>query len=151
MRSHSFPLAAAAVLLLAACGTGSTGTTGRPQNIPRPDIRVDLANNIFWGSSTTANVNLDVTVTNRADQPITVRRVEVSSPNTTQYRLRTGLRDFKDTIAPGETKVLPLNTLAERYVNRPTDPLTLRAIVDIEAAGSRWREIVTVIGNRSPM
>ncbi len=150
MRHRSFTLAAA-LLVLAACGTGSTGTTGRPQNIPRPDIHVELANNIFWGSSSTANVNVDVIVTNRADQPITVRRVEVSSPNTTQYRLRTGLRDFKDTVAPGETKTLPITTLAERFVQRPSDPLTLRAIVDIEAAGSRWREIVTVISNRSPM
>lgn len=150
MRHRSFTLAAA-LLVLAACGTGSTGTTGRPQNIPRPDIHVELANNIFWGSSSTANVNVDVIVTNRADQPITVRRVEVSSPNTTQYRLRTGLRDFKDIVAPGETKTLPITTLAERFVQRPSDPLTLRAIVDIEAAGSRWREIVTVISNRSPM
>ena len=140
-----------AVLFLVACGTASTPTTKRPESIARPDITVELANNIFWGSSETVDVIVDVTVTNRGDQPITVRRVEVSSLNMTQYRIRTGLRDFKDTVAPGETKRLPVSTLADRFVNRPSEPLNLRAIVDIEAAGARWREIVTFNSNRAPV
>ena len=140
-------------LLAVACGSGSGGSNvsnKRPENIARPDISVDLASSIFWGSQESVPTTVDVTVTNRADQPISVRRVEVSSVNMTQYRLRTGVRDFRDTIAPGETKVLPVTTTADRFVTRPSEPLNLRAVLEIEAAGARWREIVSVHSNRPP-
>jgi len=140
-------------LLAVACGSGGGGTSvsnKRPESIARPDINVDLASSIFWGSQASVPVTVDVTVTNRADQPITVRRVEVSSLNMTQYRIRTGVRDFRDTIAPGETKVLPVTSTADRIVNRPSEPLNLRAVLEIEAAGARWREIISIHSNRPP-
>lgn len=140
-------------LLAAACASGGGGASvsnKRPEAIARPDINVDLASSIFWGSQESVPVTVDVTVTNRADQPITVRRVEVSSVNMTQYRIRTGVRDFRDTLAPGETKVLPVTTTADRAVTRPSEPLNLRAVLEIEAAGARWREIVSVHSNRPP-
>jgi hypothetical protein len=137
------------VVLAAACGsTGDTGTK-RPPSIEQPDIDVTLAHSLFFGGGTTAPATVDVTVTNRASVPITVRRIEIDSPNMTQYALRRAVRDFKDVIDPGQSKTLSVFSTAETTVRRPSEPLTLRALVELEAGEIRWREFVTVLGRES--
>jgi len=129
------------VLLVIACGSGGGGSP-RPATIPKPDLQVALAHEIFFGSGSTAPATIDVTVLNRASVPIMVRRVELSSPGMTQFEIYPIARDFRDTIQPGETKTVSVFATAETTVRRPTEPLTLRAVVDFEAEGKRWREMV---------
>jgi len=127
------------IVFLLACG--STGGT-RPKSIPKPDVGVALTHSVFFGSSSEAPATIEVRAFNRASVPIELRRVELSSPGMIEYAIRPMSRDFREVIGPGETKTVTVFATAETSVSRPTEPLTLRAIVDFEAAGARWREVV---------
>jgi hypothetical protein len=82
-------------------------------------------------------------VANRATVPIVVRRIEVDSPGMGQYTIRREVRDFRDTIAPGEAKELTLFATAfAQTTRRPTEPLQLRVIIELEHGDVRWREIL---------
>lgn len=140
MRTRLSFLIAALVLLAAACGSG--GGSQRPPNVPQPVIDVRLAHPIFFGSQSSAPANIEVTVTNRASVPITVRRIEVDSPGMAQYTLRHTIRQFRDTVQPGESKDLTVFATAVTSTSRPTEPLSIRAIFEFELEGKFWREIV---------
>ena len=101
-------------------------------SIVQPEIQVGLANSLFFGSTDSAPANIDVVVTNRATVPITVRRIDVDSPGMSTYTLRRVARDYREVIAPGETKRLTVFATAVTAVSRPTEPLTIRAFIDFE-------------------
>jgi hypothetical protein len=130
------------VLALACSSGGGTPGSGRPPNIVQPEIQVGLANALFFGSTNNAPANIDVMVTNRATVPITVRRIDVDSPGMSTYTLQRVARDYREVVAPGETKRLTVFATAVTSVSRPNEPLTLRALVDFEVGKDRWREIV---------
>jgi hypothetical protein len=127
------------LFLLLACGSSEPP---RPASIPQPDLSAELSDRPFFGSSDRAVVNVLVTVRNRATVPITVRRVEVDSPGMVQYTLRRGIRDFHKTLAPGEEKTVSVTTIAYTTTSRPSEPLTIRAIVAFQAGEARWREML---------
>ena len=129
------------LFVVVACGTG---TGGRPAFVAKPEFRVGLAQDIFFGQSLTAPATIEVAILNRATQPITLRRVELSSPGMTQYAIYPITRDFRQAIQPGETKVVNIFATAQidSRLSRQTEPLTLRAIIELEASGKRWREMV---------
>jgi hypothetical protein len=133
MRSTLVPL-----VLIAAIGCASGG---RPASVAAPQIRTRVAGTIFFGSGSTAPVTLEVAITNRADVPIKIREVEVTSPGMAQYGIYTARRIFGEEIAPGQTRSLTLFTTAVTRVRNPTEPLTLRTMITIEAEGTRFREI----------
>jgi hypothetical protein len=133
---------------LAACNSTSMKPVPRPASIEQPDIDVALAHSLFFAGGSTSPATVDVTITNRAAVPITVRRVEIDTPNMTEYRLRRAVREFKDVIDPGQSKTLPVFTTADTIVARPSEPLTVRALVELEAGEIKWRELVTVLGSR---
>jgi hypothetical protein len=135
--------ALAAVLFLFAVACGSNQPQ-RPANFTPPDLDVRLAHEVFFGSGTTAPANIDVEVTNRATTPLVVRRVEVDSPGMVEYAIRHAVRDFRQTVNPGESKVLTVFATAETAVRRPTERLTIRAVIELEAQGKTWREYVQV-------
>ena len=128
------------LLLAAACSSGR-----RPANVKQPEIRGHAVGSIFFGSSQTAAVDVEVSVTNRADVPLIVHAIRISSPMMDQYTLQSAERSFHQTLAPGESQTFALSATA--YTNRtnlePTEPLQLRVDVDCEAAGARFREIET--------
>lgn len=128
-------------IFLSVIGCGSGKTTGRPASVAQPGLSVELTHDIFFGSGATAPATIEVTVLNRATVPIMLRRVELTSPGMVQYAIYPTVRDFRETIQPGETKSVSVFATAQTTVRRPTEPLTLRAVVDFEAAGSVWREI----------
>jgi hypothetical protein len=137
-RSVSFLLFLVVPLLLA-CGSSEPP---RPVSIPRPEIYAELSDRPFFGSGSQASVNVLVTVRNLATVPITIRRAEVDAPGMTQYTIRRATRDFHEIVPPGEEKTVTVFTTAVTTVQRPTEPLTLRALVSFEAGGERWREMV---------
>ena len=130
------------VLLLLALACASAQTT-RPPSIPQPDLDAHLVNPLFFGSGTSAAATIGVRVANRATVPIVVRRIEVDSPGMGQYTIRREVRDFRDTIPPGEAKELTLFATAfAQTTRRPTEPLQLRVIIELEHGDVRWREIL---------
>ena len=126
------------VLLAVACG--STGS-GRPATISAPDLRAVLNGTVFYGSGTTAPVNIDVIVTNTATVPIILRRVEIDSPGMATHGVIRTARTMRETIAPGETKSVTIFATAVTTVRNPSEPLHVRVIADFENGKDRWREI----------
>ncbi|HYH07870.1 MAG TPA: hypothetical protein VEK11_12505 [Thermoanaerobaculia bacterium] len=128
------------LFLLVACASGSSS---RPPSIAEPDIEVRLSQSTFFGSSSSATTTIEVMIGNRANVPITVRRVEIDSPTMVQYRVVRTARDVVQQIAPGESTTVLVMVPIETTTSRPVEPLTLRAIVEMEAGTDRWREIAT--------
>lgn len=135
---HSLLVVVVAGLILGACASGAR----RPANVPQPDLDAYLTHEIFFGSLGNAPASIEVLVTNRAAVPITVRRIEIDSPGMGQYGLYRTQQHFNQTIAPGETKPIGMVVQAWTTVSRPTEPLQIRAFVEIEAEGTRWRELL---------
>jgi hypothetical protein len=125
-------------LLALACASGSNG---RPAGIAAPEINADLSGTVFFGSGNTAPANIDVEVTNVANVPITLRRVEIDSPGMGTYGLQRSSRIVREIIAPGETRRVTVFATAVTTVRNPSEPLTIRAITEFESGKDRWREI----------
>jgi hypothetical protein len=121
----------------------STAGNSRPPNIAAPAITPTLVGTVFFGSGSSAPANIDVTVTNRANVPIVLRRLEVDSPGMGTYALQRTSRQVRETIAAGETKSVTVFATAYTSVRNPSEPLTIRVIADFENGKDRWREIVT--------
>jgi hypothetical protein len=137
-------LALPALLFLFAVACGSGSQPQRPANFPAPELDVRLAHEVFFGSSSSAPANIDIEVKNRATTPLVVRRVEVDSPGMVEYAIRHAVRDFRQTVNPGESKTMTVFATAETSVRRPTERLTIRAVIEMEAQGKIWREYVQV-------
>lgn len=134
-------LALVLVLFAAACGSSNTQPQ-RPANFVAPDLDVRLSHPVFFGSSSSAPANIEVEVMNRAATPLVIRRVEVDSPGMIEYAIRRTVRDFRQTVNPGETKLVTVFAMADTTTSRPTEPLTIRAVIELQAEGKIWREYV---------
>jgi hypothetical protein len=133
-------------LLLAACAT-----MNKPPTVGRPDIDVRQASALFFGSGTTAPLNLTVVIQNPAKEPIVVRRVRLQpGPGMTQYSMYPSERTLNETIAPGETKEISITATAYTQYSRldPTEPLGLRTVIDYDSGGKHHQElyIITNVG-----
>jgi hypothetical protein len=128
------------VLFLAACASGRSGE--RPSGIAQPDIDVQIAGNVFFGSTAEAPVTFEVFIRNRAAEALNLREIEISSPNMTTYAIRPVRRNVNETIGAGEEKKYTLFTSVQTLVANPREPLSLRTYVTFESNGVRWREMV---------
>ena len=124
--------------LLACSGSG----TSRPASIAPPAISAQLMHEIFFGSQNNAPATIEVRVLNRSNVPINIRRIELDSPGMAQYTILRNVRYFNEVVPPGETKAVGIVVTAVTQVSRPTEPLQIRAIVEFEAGGTRWRELL---------
>ena len=130
------------ILLLLSLACGSAKST-RPASVPQPDIDARLLNPLFFGSGVEAPATIEVRVANRGAVPIIVRRIELDSPGMGQYTLARYSRIYHETVPPGEAKAITaFATAIAQTTRRPTEPLTIRAIVELEAQGQVWREIL---------
>lgn len=128
------------LLLSFAC---SSASTQRPASIPQPDIDARMVNPLFFGSGNTAPATIEVRVANRGRVPIVIRRIELDSPGMGQYTLGRYVRQHRETVPPGEMRSLTaFATAYAQTTRRPTEPLTIRAIVEFQAEGAVWREIL---------
>jgi len=138
-------------LLAFAIGCASSNTAQRPANISRPEINAELANEVFFAGGSSAPATIDVTVKNTATEPITVRRIEVDSPDMTEWGIMRQSRSYSDVIEPGATKSLTFFGTARAITSSRSEPLTFRTTVEFETAGGvHWREQLTMISTRSP-
>lgn len=129
-----------------ACAGGGASGGGRPADVAQPAIRVEQVGSVFFGSTSTAPVNFEIAILNRANVPITIREIEISSPGMVQWTLRTRRQRYAETIPPGEARTLGFFTDAVTSTARPSEPLNTRAFVFIEANGKYFREIVFTRG-----
>ncbi|HVG24405.1 MAG TPA: hypothetical protein VND45_09650 [Thermoanaerobaculia bacterium] len=128
------------LLLLAACGSTSGS---RPADVAKPSISINQAGPLYFASSNSATVSIDVGIRNNASVPLRVREIELRSPGMMQYQLVRRSKIFNETLAPGESRTLGVVTTATKYVSRPTaEPLAIQAIVRFEVNGRGFREIV---------
>ena len=129
------------LLLVVACASNQSK---RPANIPQPDLGARLVNPLFFGSGNEAVGTIEVGIRNRAAVPIVVRRIEIDSPGMGQYTLRRSVRDYRETVAPGAEKAMTsFVTAIAQTTRRPSEPLQLRVIMELEAGpGQVWREII---------
>lgn len=128
-----------ALVFLTACSS-----LNKPPTPGRPEVDLFQQSPIFFGSSSTAPLNLSVTIRNPSKEPIVVRRIRLTAGmGMTQYSVLASERLFRETIAPGESK--ELNITATAYTDRvrlnPTEPLSLRTFVDYDAGGRRHQEL----------
>ncbi len=130
------------ILLLLSLSCAS-GTIQRPPGMPQPDIDAHLVNPIFFGSGGSAPATIEVRVANRGPVPLVVRRIELDSPGMGQYTLARIVRQFNETVPPGEAKAMTVfATAVAQTTRRPTEPLTIRAIIEVKAQGVTWREVL---------
>ena len=101
---------------------------------------------MFFGSGRTAPLTLEVGISNPASRPLIVRRIRVESPGMVQYGIQPTERIFRETLQPGEGRVLAMTVTAIAGSSRlnATEPLTLRAWIDFEIDGKRFRELYLV-------
>jgi hypothetical protein len=127
------------LLLIVACASNQST---RPASIAQPDMDAQLVHPVFFGSGDTAAATVEVRVLNRATVPITVNRVEIDSPGMGQYSLIRNIREFKETVQPGEVKALTMFATAIAETTRnPTEPLRIRTIIEFQAGTDYWREV----------
>jgi hypothetical protein len=145
MRRVMMPLAL--LLTLVSCASGDASGGGRPADVAKPDIFIGVAGGtVFFGSGSNIPVTLDIEVTNRAKVPIILREVDVASHGMVQWSLRSRRQQYKETLAPGETKRVTLFTNAVSNSRYPQEPLSLRSFVHFEVNGKYFREVVFTRG-----
>lgn len=130
----------AALLFTAACASTDAS---RPADVAQPEIRVRPAGPIFL-SQGTSSLTIDVEVTNRANVPLALREVEVSSLGSEQYSIPPARKLYTETIAPNETRKVSLSATAVAQDTRTPvgQPLQVRTRVRFEANGKTFREVV---------
>jgi hypothetical protein len=129
------------LVIAAACGSSSGN---RPADVEKPSISIRQASSIFFGSSNTAPVTIDISITNNAKVPLRVREIEVRSPGMMQYGLQRTAKTFNETIPAGESRTLGLvaTAIANQARTRSDEPLAVQAVVRFEVNGRGFREIV---------
>jgi hypothetical protein len=132
-----------AVAVLALILASACATSGRPANVNAPEVVLGVPSPVFFGSSATAPVTVEITVTNRARVPLTVQGIDLTSPGMLQYGIYPESEFIHQTLQPGETKTFTIFATAGRRVAEPAEPLTLRAVLRLEASGKTFTEIVT--------
>jgi hypothetical protein len=130
-------------LLLVAIGCAGA-IAERPADIAKPDIRVRQAGSIFFGSSGSAPASFEITVTNNATVALRVKEIELTSPGMMQYSIGRASKLFNEIVEPGQSKTLGMSATAYTQNTRihSDEPLSVQAIVRLEAGGHGFREVV---------
>ena len=137
--------AAIALLLLAACASSDVNDKTRPE--------VEFAQ-VFGPSdlgvtrgAATMQIEYAVRIGNRSAQPITLRRISVTSVGSGSYQLRPEEQSYTETIAPDTYGTVKLSARGYFVGNAMGDtsrePVTLRAILYFDAPEGSFRRIVT--------
>lgn len=142
MRLRTIPM----LLLVASILGCASSNVGRPAGLSRPDLSAELANDIYFGSGSSAPANVAVRITNTANVPITIRRIELDSPSMASWGIVRHVRDLNKAIPPGTTEEVILYATARTTVSQQNEPLSLRVQFTFEAGESTWREYLNMIG-----
>ena len=141
MRPLRAPMILAVVAILAA-GCGSSAPT-RPKDVPKPDVEIRTVGEMFFGSGRTAPLTLEVAIFNPAPRELIVRRIRLDAPGMVQYGIVATERILNEKLQAGQGKVIPITATAVAGSSRlnVTEPLNVRAWIDFEIDGKRFREL----------
>lgn len=130
------------VLLLVVVACASTDRP--PAGVARPLIEIQQLGDLFFGSERSTVVTIALEIENRATTPLTVRHVAISSFGMTDYALVPTSRTLTEIIPPGQSRTISLLARAEAITARSAtmEPLSVRAVVRMEANGRGFREVV---------
>jgi len=131
----------ASLLILATACASQTATT----NPGRPELVLIQRNEIFFGSGTTAPITIGVQLKNVAAEPIVIRRIRLEPGLMTQYTVRPREELYNHALPPGDARSVEMVLMAVTQMDprrfRQSEPLALRARVDYEYQGKKYREI----------
>jgi hypothetical protein len=143
MKRIALVVAVVAVLILAACASshGPADTRLKPEiHLEQVVGPADLG---YPGGA--IDVQYEIQITNHAQEPMTLRRVEVRSVGGGAYRLRPETYRFNDTATPGN--FIAVRFWAHAYQagafgRGSTEPVTLRAILYFDSPSGGFQHIL---------
>ena len=122
-----------AFLIAAACASGG----GPAANIPKPKVQVIQRTNIAESVPTVPSglpVHYEIRITNQAQVPITLKRVDLDSMAGGGFQLESKTHIYNNTIAPGDTASVDFVTTAyidpTRYDSRAPVAVRAQALFD---------------------
>jgi hypothetical protein len=136
-------LASLAVLTFA-CASGGNDTDA---NLTRPEVQIAQINGLPAAArhiSGGVSINYAVRVRNRADQPITLKRVSVQSMNEGAYNVAPTSRPFDVKINAEQFQDVEFWVSAQtgRSLVGANGPVTLRVTCEFDSPAGRFQEIV---------
>ena len=136
--------AAIVLLLLTACASSDDSASRAEIEFAQVYGPGDLG---MVRGSNTMNIEYAVRIGNRSAEPITLRRISVTSVGSGSYQLRPEDQSYNAMIAPDTGTVVKLSARGY-FVGSSTgeasrEPVTLRAILYFEAPAGPFRRIVT--------
>lgn len=134
-----------ALIVAAACSSGGGGISA---NIPKPKVQIIARTNLSETAPTVPsgiNATYEIAVTNNAEIPITLKRVDLDSMAGGGFSLQSRSRQYDMTIAPGETRSVDFTTAA--YISDPNSfdarqPVAVRATAYFDSAEGKLSTIV---------
>jgi hypothetical protein len=139
-----------AALLVLALATSCALSPKRPDHIAQPEISAGLTNEVFFGGGSTAAANVAVRVRNKADVPITVTSIEINSPDMSEWGLVRQTHPVRADIPAKSDKELMCFGTAFTEVRQRSEPLSFLVLVQFEAEGSHWQQLLRVMGTQPP-
>jgi hypothetical protein len=91
-----------------------------------------------------ADLRFDVEITNRAGEPITLKRVELSTLSDGAYILRREFRTYDETIAPGRTATVTMwaKALIRGGTIREQEPVRIRGVLHFDSPAGPFHSLV---------
>ncbi|MBV9493170.1 MAG: hypothetical protein JOZ54_02905 [Acidobacteria bacterium] len=150
MQKRLFPALSLALLMLAGCASSKSdsGLGKAKVKIPDPELRLSQISSVPSAARYVSGgipMNYRLRVSNRAAQPITLKRIDVVSLGVGAYRLPTASRPFQTTIQPDHYDVVEF--WAPGFVDDPSilganGPVTLRVTAHFDSPLGQFDHIV---------
>jgi len=125
------------LLLLLAVACSSTA------NPYRPTVTLEQLSGINFAATTRAPFTVEIQVTNRHTQTLTVRHMRIEGGLSQQYRVTPADESVHAVIQPGQTHTLRLVMTAysqQGFIQDP-EPLNLRAFVSYNVGEQQFRDL----------
>ena len=118
-----------------------------PDTNPPIEVAARVAGPLFFGSGISSPANIDVQITNKSAEVITVRTIRLSSPGMLEYGIRSAEKIVQQDLAAGETRVfnVPATAIAST-TTQPTEPLTIRADLYLVSNGKPYHQFINIRG-----
>lgn len=127
-----------AILLLLAVACSST-----PTNPYRPTVTLDQLSAINFAATTRAPFTVEIQITNRHTQPLTVRHVRIEGGLSQQYRITPADEAVLEVIQPKQTYThrLVMTAYSQQGFIQDPEPLNLRAFVSYNVGEQQFRDL----------
>jgi len=139
-------LVAALLLLLAAC---STGQLGRKSRVADPEIVIEQLSNVAPAARNIDGgipLHYRIRVRNVADEPVTLKRIDLSSVGYGSYDVMPHSQGFDVKINPGSESKVELwvpGQITNPSITGANGPVTLRAIMLFDSPSGQLQTAVT--------